>query len=315
MPVDEFHDEPSVGLSRNELSKRSRSLLVIFVVLLVPCLFYVWDGEVATEEIVEVVIQKPPIVNAPLSPIIEENIGPNTESPTKSPVENEHSSSSSASESPHTAPPLDNVASKSPTATPLIPNDDDNNLCSSVCQLSASKRKQKFGGDLLDPKDILRLANNSREDTIGSLREMYGEYFDPIFVNETKGEDEPNRYYGMKGMNPDGHQSRDRLKRKLKLKVLKMMTSIITTERSMHGCDCMQNSGIPTSGVDENRLVDLPNFYEKYVFANGGHSQAAGHGNKYSESYTAVFARDVRRVWEAIGIEFIDRNYAMGAML
>jgi hypothetical protein len=43
-------------------------------------------------------------------------------------------------------------------------------------------------------------------------------------------------------------------------------------------------------------------------------NEAAGHGNIFNETYTAYFGRDVRRIWEAIGIEFEDRNYAMGGM-
>jgi hypothetical protein len=93
-----------------------------------------------------------------------------------------------------------------------------------------------------------------------------------------------------------------------------MMTAVIASESNIFGCDCIQNLGTLTPGVNESTLTDIPDFYEKYVFANGGHSQAAGHGNRFSESYTAVFGRDVRRVWEAIGIQLIDRNHAMGAM-
>ena len=52
--------------------------------------------------------------------------------------------------------------------------------------------------------------------------------------------------------------------------------------------------------------------FAKYVWATGGHSSAAGHGNLFDESYTAVLGRDARIVFEAIGIYFEDRNYAMG---
>eukprot|EP00980_Cylindrotheca_fusiformis_P001638 scaffold368_cov125-Cylindrotheca_fusiformis.AAC.16 len=207
---------------------------------------------------------------------------------------------------------------KLPTAT-ISDNGTGTNTCSILCEQRTAKRNQKFGGDLLDRQDVVRLAKAAREDTFDKLRKLYGDYFDPIFIDSTREEGEPNRYHGMAGMSPDG-PSRDRLKRKLKLKVLKMMNSIISTESNIHGCDCIRNrgDGAYAGSADEEREDDddheVPDYFETYVFANGGHSQAAGHGNKFSESYTAVFARDVRRVWESIGIEFIDRNYAMGTM-
>eukprot|EP00536_Pseudo-nitzschia_multiseries_P002555 jgi/Psemu1/183824/e_gw1.34.121.1 len=52
--------------------------------------------------------------------------------------------------------------------------------------------------------------------------------------------------------------------------------------------------------------------YEKYVWATGGHSAAAAHGNLYDESYTAFLEKDLRDVFESIGIDFEGRNYAMG---
>ena len=50
----------------------------------------------------------------------------------------------------------------------------------------------------------------------------------------------------------------------------------------------------------------------RFVWATGGHSSTAGHGNYYDESYTAVLERTVRSVFAAAGIDFEGRNYAMG---
>jgi len=49
-----------------------------------------------------------------------------------------------------------------------------------------------------------------------------------------------------------------------------------------------------------------------FVWATGGHSAAAGHGNFYDESYTAFMERAVKDVFAAVNMEFIGRNYAMG---
>lgn len=185
--------------------------------------------------------------------------------------------------------------------------------CSDICTKRESSRKEKFGGDLLNFQDVLNLAEEAmNQKVLPTLREDYGEYFEKMFVDATNGtnDDEGTHSWGMRAADLDG-PSRDRMKRKMKIKVLKMMASVQATERNVQGCDCVGKTGsIDDSGVDEA----IPDFYEKYVFANGGHSNAAGHGNMFSESYTAVFGRDVRPIWEAIGIEMIDRNHAMGAM-
>jgi hypothetical protein len=49
-----------------------------------------------------------------------------------------------------------------------------------------------------------------------------------------------------------------------------------------------------------------------FVWATGGHSAAAGHGNIFAESYTAVMERHVQPILANIGIAFTGRNHAMG---
>ena len=55
-----------------------------------------------------------------------------------------------------------------------------------------------------------------------------------------------------------------------------------------------------------------PNHYAKFVWATGGHSVAAAHGNFYRESYTANLGRDLQPILSAVGLDFQVRNYAMG---
>jgi hypothetical protein len=122
----------------------------------------------------------------------------------------------------------------------------------------------------------------AREQMIADIKEDYGEYFDVIFVGPDK------------AFTPLSATSNDRLKRKLMIKVLDMQTKLLS-----NGCDSDE-------GEDNN------NTFVNYVWATGGHSSAAGHGNLFNESYTAVLGRDARIVFQAIGIHFEDRNYAMG---
>jgi hypothetical protein len=49
-----------------------------------------------------------------------------------------------------------------------------------------------------------------------------------------------------------------------------------------------------------------------FVWATGGHSSSAGHGNLHNESYTAVLERAVSGVFQSAGIRFEGRNRAMG---
>lgn len=51
----------------------------------------------------------------------------------------------------------------------------------------------------------------------------------------------------------------------------------------------------------------------KYVWATGGHSAAAGHGNLFHETYTKVMEATSSEVFQAAGLRLEARNYAMGA--
>uniref|UniRef100_A0A7S4EK37 Uncharacterized protein n=1 Tax=Pseudo-nitzschia australis TaxID=44445 RepID=A0A7S4EK37_9STRA len=55
------------------------------------------------------------------------------------------------------------------------------------------------------------------------------------------------------------------------------------------------------------------NEYNKYVWATGGHSAAAGHGNLFLESYTKVMETTASSVFSSVGLHLEARNYAMGA--
>ncbi|KAL7571160.1 hypothetical protein ACA910_014761 [Epithemia clementina (nom. ined.)] len=49
-----------------------------------------------------------------------------------------------------------------------------------------------------------------------------------------------------------------------------------------------------------------------FVWATGGHSAAAGHGNLRNESYTAVLQAKARPLFQAVQLHFVARPYAMG---
>lgn len=55
-------------------------------------------------------------------------------------------------------------------------------------------------------------------------------------------------------------------------------------------------------------------YFSKFIFAVGGHSAAAGHGDFHEESYGRVLERSVKSTFASIRVDFITRQYAMGSM-
>jgi hypothetical protein len=60
-------------------------------------------------------------------------------------------------------------------------------------------------------------------------------------------------------------------------------------------------------------ITESPKSLLPFVWALGGNSVAAGHGNLYSESYAAVVTRRVQPVLEQLFLNFTMRNYAASA--
>ena len=102
-------------------------------------------------------------------------------------------------------------------------------------------------------------------------------------------------------------------------------------EENVNGCDCIHGD-IPVvrdseeggvRGDDTTVTTTIPgdegastssNSYSNFVWATGGASTAAGHGNLLNETYTAFLERAVKDVFAAVGIGFEARNYAIGGI-
>ena len=82
----------------------------------------------------------------------------------------------------------------------------------------------------------------------------------------------------------------DRMVRKWTIKILQLQLSMLQ---------------MPSN---ETNTTDT---FGKFVWATGGHSSSAAHGNFYRESYTAVLGRDLQPALKEIGLNFEVRNYAM----
>jgi len=195
--------------------------------------------------------------------------------------------------------------------------------CSNFCEARLAQRISHHGGNLLLPQDVLALATKAREEMIKTLKQDYGE---DVFKAMFEEPDGTSRGYtafwgaGDKSSNPtDQGPSKARFRRKLKIKLLEVQSAVLKEESSLLGCNCVatmigSRHQDGNTNNDEVTLPEIPRSYSKFVWATGGHSAAAGHGNLYNESYTAYMERSVMNVFLAVGIDFVGRNYAMGGM-
>jgi hypothetical protein len=216
--------------------------------------------------------------------------------------------------------------------------------CHFICQERRRLRVDKFNGvDILDPKRVLHAVLASKAKMVNNLKKDYGSYFDKIFVdqasmtNQMRGaassssaatatdsvrrslqdqgdESMEVRYRGIDPITLPG-ESVNRLHRKLLLKLVTAQAELRKQESNLDGCDCIDgdrpiSDELPKENTTE--FLNIDSTYNQFVWATGGHSAAAGHGNLYNESYTAFLERAIKDVFGSIGIEFIGRNYAMG---
>ena len=101
------------------------------------------------------------------------------------------------------------------------------------------------------------------------------------------------------------------------MKLLEMQIAIRTENEQLQGCNCNADKSAGHNRHLEAKAFVLPELrktFSNFVWATGGHSASAGHGNLFNESYTANMERATKPVFEAVGIEFEGRNFAMGGM-
>jgi len=191
--------------------------------------------------------------------------------------------------------------------------------CPSLCSARRQARTASYGGDILQSRDeLVKVAKIAKSKLIDQLSIDYGNqtfvdiFVDPLSSNNNRNNNDPDqhRYHGKRPVNATG-PSLQRLKRKFKLKVLQAQILLAQQDDQVTGCDCGSVDG-GVSGTATSTPVTTSSLPVRYVWATGGHSAAAGHGNMYNESYTAYMERDLKPIFEALGIEFEGRNYAMG---
>lgn len=181
-------------------------------------------------------------------------------------------------------------------------------VCEQMCSDRREQRYEHYNGrDILETQDLLNQVADDTKALIEKLNVDYGEKnFKEIFL----GKDGKIRPFV-----PLSEKSTSALRRKLMIKVLSAQKSLMKKESSFSGCDCINGDiGLPGSVKrkgSEDFLPPLDTSFEEYIWATGGHSASAGHGNLYNESYTAFMERDVKDIFGSIGIDFQARKYVL----
>jgi hypothetical protein len=191
-------------------------------------------------------------------------------------------------------------------------NDEADSRCFAICQARRKMRHDQFGGDLLDSSQLYQMALGANAKMISKMKVDYGpDNFSNIFLGKDPASNE-TKYRGIVPITPTG-VSMNRFKRKIRMKIMSAQVELRNKEKDFVGCDCINGDkalGASVGNVTEIKGVEKT--FAKYIWATGGHSAAAGHGNLFNESYTAFLTRAVEDVFGSIGIEFVGRNYAMG---
>jgi hypothetical protein len=136
----------------------------------------------------------------------------------------------------------------------------------------------------------------AKEKLFEKLRGDYGDAFEPMWMREQGAT--AGRSFLVPTTSGNASFSIGRLERKLTMKILQVQM-LMKKKRlsSLHHSKTKK----------KNHKLMIP-----FIWATGGHSASAGHGNYHNESYTAAMERAAIGVFEAAGIHFIGRNYAMG---
>ena len=148
----------------------------------------------------------------------------------------------------------------------------------------------------MTPKSVRTLREQviqAHEKLTRKLQTQYGQYYEDIFFVKTgKATNQTKISRGsllFESGDSKSNLSKLRFQRKLMMKLL---------EASAYRYDAT---------TSKNGTLDT-----KFVWATGGHSATAGHGNFYNESYTAYIQYALEDIFRSVNIELSTRKYGMG---
>jgi len=212
-------------------------------------------------------------------------------------------------------------------------------LCGKFCFAHQKQLQDHHGGtNFMDPADLLEAAKKGRDAMMDRLKskEMYGEeYYKSIFT--TDGEQRRKFFVSPTLPNENENENEDeervsekRFQRKLSLKLLRIQMELMEQNSNLEGCDCNDTNNMDTDNTSARRrrlgddtndemqqqivLPPVKELYDSVVWASGGHSAAAGHGNLLHENYPEYMERLAKDVFHSVGLDLIGRNNAMGGM-
>jgi hypothetical protein len=201
--------------------------------------------------------------------------------------------------------------------------------CGRICHA----RQELFHGNLFNRSDLVKIVEEARDKMIEKIKIDYGEdNFVKMFVNTADNEEEDKNGTTTLPYRPFQHikdttQSYQSLKRKLMIKILSVQYAQTQEDQNKFGCDCLngnrhllkkQNFRVSSNDhTDDDNLINVTKnettAFARYVWATGGNSVAAGHGNLYNESYTSYLEMRAKDVFASVGIHLEGRNYARGS--
>ncbi|CAB9505449.1 expressed unknown protein [Seminavis robusta] len=209
--------------------------------------------------------------------------------------------------------------------------------CEKTCKNAPFKDLEYFDGDvLLKPEEMLgRLKRHRKMWVEEQLKKDYGDenynnMFEPM---ELQTEEEVQVSAGRqrifqdpailpKTKRPDRETlptegpAWSRMVRKIQMKVLQVQLGVLEERKNAHPICLDDCANANDEQISKRRFLDKikpsGGFYSKFIWATGGHSASAGHGNLFRESYTANMDRALTPILASIGLDFEARNYAMG---
>jgi hypothetical protein len=140
-------------------------------------------------------------------------------------------------------------------------------------EMTMVKEQEEGNRKVKDPMEQIRsLVMKGKQNFDAMLEQDYGEYKDKVFEKS-----QILSYFKY-----PSEQSLERLRRRIKIKLI------------------------------ESQIMYPQSKSTTFIWAVGGHSAAAGHGNLFRNAYANVIEESLKLVFDPIGIQFLGKNYAMG---
>ena len=132
--------------------------------------------------------------------------------------------------------------------------------------------KEEYMEEKITIEEIRSLVLEGKQHFDSILEQDYGEYKEKVF----------DRLRVSSYFKYPSEKSLKRLRRRIKIKII------------------------------QSQIMMKPSKPTTFVWAVGGHSAAAGHGNLFRNAYANIIEESLKLVFEPIGIRFLGKNYAMG---